>query len=1236
MCMTVYNSIIKKVFFMNSYESIVSTNADLKNILESISINIESNQVCKCSELFKNIKIESLEEYKEIKSQLKNYIQTSFKLVALISLIYIKRISGRSSYTNSPQKIISLYKQAIEEAQKKASLLAQNIIQDYCMYVYFNSDCLNELENALQYQMDSLDSFPFKNFSDYHQPEMSYKLRYNLYLGLIVKLCSGEISPLVDSYQDFKLQEKALKCLKEQFFEENSKYILALYHYSCLKERFDCIDLCDKVEAYATLKKLINFNSESTISWQAKIKIFILEETSNIPQDKFSLMFPNRDVFIKSILENEGIDNREKVKLISYLENEESKNFKFEKAKNYLEMMLPLLPPSSHLLPIIYLKLGDIYLFAGDTRDNNKAILYYKNALENPWLKENVKVRIESALKLSNTTAQLPLPVNVGADPIRVICTRFLFLFLHFDSQQATCLFTENGVLNRNLDQSFSCNQKSYAKILIEDLSLLRHAIKGSPQAKSLEKLLENEGVYNLSKSYDQQKDFLSKEGLNLLFIIDSVHPDKRVEFYSAYSLFLLVQFAKLRQSIFEDYNQKLKGIDKNVFSTFAKSSGKSFQTKIVFPHKEIYKRIFEGNSPERILAFIEIFNYNVSKYLESLFFSKKEFNVKVHFEDAKQMSVEVKCSPEKAIYAVFEGLKNLIQLIEVKCNDLELKNIILNATKTWDFLLDTLVPWLQQCEKINREDHEIFLKNLYVIKTIEKAHSKQFCFYNESFFNVFRDLFSKFELIPDASKVQVLLEYARYFKAADHHNFNSSKFLSPIALISIDFFLKAFSSCESTTHRISILQEACSFLSDDLSIVRKILDEMYDDWEQHETGLGLGIERKLHLYFLNIQLKRFEGKEALANKLIEMFKEDWKYASKPISGSKVGMYVSKRGLTFLAGHTKTLAKEAAAYVKNHSDANDYNTSNLGEIDNEIFDRFLKAIYKPSKSISNKQGLFGWDLELQKEALSHLGINTPAKPYLLKQFNPSPAIYKTLESTKKKFKPVEVTDSQSSTTTSLSNDSFSENPLTVSETALAKERAKEKLLNEERKLKLKENRPKSEAISSEKDKEVEVQETPEVLQPVIFVSSNIWNIFNKLWTPNSTQQELQEFDETYRNDVKISKDEVAKLITALGGTYNAKGGKGSHAKAQLPSLDSMDQIVLNDQTMTFAYFGEEHQQQEVSQPKAGKNRSPASRTVTLTKSPYLLPYQIMQLRMKLQALGYNPKTVAPLNKKDAK
>jgi|GEM_PF-7029909 len=199
----------------------------------------------------------------------------------------------------------------------------------------------------------------------------------------------------------------------------------------------------------------------------------------------------------------------------------------------------------------------------------------------------------------------------------------------------------------------------------------------------------------------------------------------------------------------------------------------------------------------------------------------------------------------------------------------------------------------------------------------------------------------------------------------------------------------------------------------------------------------------------------------------------------------------------------------------------------------------------------------------------------------------------------------------------------------ISTTVVAKKTAQEALEREAKKKCLKAGRPSQQVIAPINNSATPASPAKEQPKKVIIPQKNM-RTFEKLFTVQNDKRSKncdliassQNFcHKDYRNDVEISRTEVAALITCLGGKYIS--GKGSHIKGTVPHIDLSleDQIILNGTPMTFSNL------QMLENISDASVSAVASQTMTLTKSPFLKAYQIDQLRRKLLALGYNSSTV---------
>ncbi len=153
----------------------------------------------------------------------------------------------------------------------------------------------------------------------------------------------------------------------------------------------------------------------------------------------------------------------------------------------------------------------------------------------------------------------------------------------------------------------------------------------------------------------------------------------------------------------------------------------------------------------------------------------------------------------------------------------------------------------------------------------------------------------------------------------------------------------------------------------------------------------------------------------------------------------------------------------------------------------------------------------------------------------------------------------------------------------------------------------------SSSYASHSTGHVKVEE--EVL-PVIsvkkYISKKCMQIFNCLWDENSSSNVNTAWElRSFKNNIKITREEALKLIQALGGIYTPSRGVGSHHVAHLPKIE------FNGQDMG-----------GLADYETGEFM------ITFTNDKELKHYQIIQLREILLTQGFNPDTVAVKNVKD--
>ncbi len=123
-------------------------------------------------------------------------------------------------------------------------------------------------------------------------------------------------------------------------------------------------------------------------------------------------------------------------------------------------------------------------------------------------------------------------------------------------------------------------------------------------------------------------------------------------------------------------------------------------------------------------------------------------------------------------------------------------------------------------------------------------------------------------------------------------------------------------------------------------------------------------------------------------------------------------------------------------------------------------------------------------------------------------------------------------------------------------------------------------------------------------EPTIkYIGKKKMAIFNRLWEQKSESQTGTWETHSFMNNVKITRKEALSLIIALGGSYDAERGHGSHHVAHLP------RIQFNGKDM------------------GGLLNYETGELITLKNEELLDFYQIIQLRRILLSQGYNPDTV---------
>ncbi len=131
----------------------------------------------------------------------------------------------------------------------------------------------------------------------------------------------------------------------------------------------------------------------------------------------------------------------------------------------------------------------------------------------------------------------------------------------------------------------------------------------------------------------------------------------------------------------------------------------------------------------------------------------------------------------------------------------------------------------------------------------------------------------------------------------------------------------------------------------------------------------------------------------------------------------------------------------------------------------------------------------------------------------------------------------------------------------------------------------------------------------EKILPVIsvkkYISKKCMQIFNRLWDENSSSNANTAWElGSFKNNIKMTREEALKLIQALGGIYTPSRGVGSHHVAHLPKIE------FNGQDMG-----------GLADYETGEFM------ITFTNDKELKHYQIIQLREMLLAQGFNPDTV---------
>lgn len=468
-----------------------------------------------------------------------------------------------------------------------------------------------------------------------------------------------------------------------------------------------------------------------------------------------------------------------------------------------------------------------------------------------------------------------------------------------------------------------------------------------------------------------------------------------------------------------------------------------------------------------------------------------------------------------------------------------------------------------------------------------------QFAKEQDSFF-----VYEKLALIlPRDQKATLLLHVARY--ALEKHLFlikMSPGAISPFLIYALDKYIGAMTLEENLEDKIAMMKE----MTEVVGPWREFFENTIAHVQRYEGDFDESKATFCTLFILRsmVQYQRFIGNETTANELIKQSEEAFK-----IKATHKG---------------RNIDIDFFSCFFNDNTQHGY----------ELLGSELQALLKDSKF--HLFDLFKKSIRFNKEFIASLFPNASV--------NTSTCLDPLISLYAAEFKRNRTQEIRGNFEDSCirGKDHIGELPTAMegyserlSMTAEAKQRAKEILDRQT----IKSNRKQEKKISSKEV--VSFSANPHLApsektlpQAHVFLTPAAMDVFVKLFKPQNWVYESNVDCEVcnFRNDVKITRDEVRVLIQSLGGQYIKSQGRGSHQKGVLPSIWKNDQIILKEESMTFAQF-DSFEDLQATSLQNNMTKSPSSQTVVLTKDNMLKSYQIQQLRLKLIHLGYTPATV---------
>lgn len=889
---------------------------------------------------------------------------------------------------------------------------------------------------------------------------------------------------------------------------------------------------------------LNNFTTDNEYYFYAKLAL--------IKFDTFSIAEENLITSIRNpLLELLKYNNESKsffyyILGLSYLPKsaEEAKNFNIEAAYHCFKIALQNAHPSSFLIPLANFYLIILFIF----KDN-------KSSQE----LENTRKSIANLFSTKNLDPDFLTKINYFSEIISKI-----------DLQEVNAKSNSQNVIQKQLFfHGFQLIASENHYQIYDFLNTYNEQVWIIKDTDKIKVIDEVNPKQNIMTEYDTAPGNIREEVKSKL--IEALNQGKELEY--SYFSDLISQYINWKTSeISNDLDEKL---GKNLYigiriikSEFNIKKVEIFQAELAKNLYKIFSELDEQNANLASLYFPEFICNLVSSLGEHLRFDKKTIT------NANWLSTNI--------------INEFVKIVEneQKNNTLILKNLRASVLRNTNILLCSVNDIIKKFNTYEKNWQEELIFQVYFNKI--SIHQSKFLLKQINYNRLATSYkaFGGFFLATKGNgkaKSDLHLEMGRLYYSYYSHGMLSENetWEDPVCLDLATNYTNAFGNAPENLSKYEIIG------SEILRFGPKFIKDYIRDNPSHPLSPAIP-DLVFTLYLISFRLLRFQNREKEANELIDSLKfhrglEQFVFDRLIKKQSKKGNIALRNPLATIEIIIEFFASPIIfeQAKKNYKGFNYYKYPNL------------------KKQIEIAKGLEWFpypDFTFE---------TTPEKEETKKEEQPS-QISKKIEK-----KSVEETKKEENKDEEIYFQ-FQDFQKTSTKVEV-KKNAKCLLENQERKQKIKEqkkeNRPPRLAIPLE----VTSNTSLPVTGPKIFLTPNCMKIFNKLWQPRSgalNKSFLPPFDpHDYRDDgLKLTRQQVKKLILDLGGKYIEKQGKGSHETGIIVPI----KLIIGEEEMTLANF-----------------TTSDSENVTLPQldDDELIYYQVFQLRDKLIKLGYTPETV---------